>query len=206
MNGEIAIIRCPSCSHIVDPRSIGGDGASICPSCAKRITFARFPALSARLDEAPAIEWREEGESGCFFHSRYRAKTPCDECGRFLCSLCAIRFGSQTLCPECIHAMRRGPASTGLSHQALLYDNVALSLVLLPVVGFFFIYFTIITAPAGLFASIFYFGRQKTVVPRSRFRFVLAMILAILEIAGIILFIVWFIDYLKNNIPSGREI
>jgi uncharacterized paraquat-inducible protein A len=206
MNGVVATTCCPSCSQLIDASSIDNDGTSTCPSCNKRVTFTRFPAFAKASNGFPVIERREERESACFFHGRYRAKTPCDECGRFLCALCAIEFGSQTLCPECIHTLRRGPKATALSHQALLYDNLALSLVLLPVVGFFFFYFTIITAPAGLFASIFFFGRQNTIVPRSRFRFVIAMILAILEIIGMILFIIWFIDYLKNNVPGGTEL
>jgi uncharacterized paraquat-inducible protein A len=205
MNSAVATTRCPSCSHIIDAQLIDSEGTSVCSSCKKRITFTRFPAFSAKRDETSALEWREDGESACFFHARYRAKAPCDQCGRFLCSLCAIGFGSQTLCPECIHTSRRGPTATGLSHQALLYDNLALSLVLLPLVGFFFFYFAMITAPAGLFASIFYFGRQKTVVPRSRFRFLIAMILALVEIIGIVLFLIWFIDYLKTNVLSGKE-
>jgi hypothetical protein len=27
-----------------------------------------------------------------------------------------------------------------------------------------------------------------------------------LEIIGMILFIIWFIDYLKNNVPGGTEL
>jgi hypothetical protein len=201
MNGNVIPTLCPSCSTLIPQSEINDDGTSDCSYCGKSVVFTRFPAFDGKFLDVPVIAFRNEGESACFFHSRYRAQVPCDECGRFLCSLCAVQFGAQTLCPECIHKSRRGPKATGLSHQALLYDNLALSLVTLPLNVFFF-YFTIITAPAGLFVSFFYFGRQKTVVRRSRIRFIIAMILAVLEIAGVIFLIVWLIAYLKNNIPN----
>ena len=38
-----------------------------------------------------------EGESSCFYHPNKRAVVPCDQCGRFLCTLCRVDFGQRVL-------------------------------------------------------------------------------------------------------------
>ena len=63
----------------------------------------------------------------------------------------------------------------------MLYDNLALSLAILPCLIF---YFTIITAPMTLFIVIRYWRAQRSLVHRSSFRFILAGLLALLEIGG----------------------
>jgi hypothetical protein len=195
----VTTIRCPSCSAVSPELETKAE--RVCPACFKTFEVIQFPAFAQERMTPPVIELKEEGESACFFHPNYRPQIPCDQCGRFLCTLCAIEFGKMRLCPECIHASRLGRTSTGLNHQAILYDNLALSLVLLPL--FFFFYATIATAPAGLFVSIFYFNRQQTLVARGRFRFVIAAILAIIEIAGAILLVVWLFAYLKSRSSVG---
>ena len=58
--------------------------------------------------------------------------TPCDNCGRFLCEICAISVGSRQLCAECLSQLRKQKNETGLVHYAALFDNVALFLVTAP--------------------------------------------------------------------------
>ena len=68
--------------------------------------------------------------------------------------------------------MRNQRNETGLVHYAALFDNVALFLVIAPLVTLFFWILTIFTAPISLFLSFYYWSRQWTLLPRSRLRFV----------------------------------
>ena len=68
-------------------------------------------------------------------------------------------------------------------HYAALFDNVALFLVTAPLVTVIFWIFTILSAPVSLFLSFYYRSRQWSLVPRSGFRFGLAILLSILLIA-----------------------
>ena len=140
-----------------------------------------FPAIhqDARGNAPEAIAGGEE--AACYYHPRNRAVADCAECGRFLCALCELPMEGRRLCPNCVN--------TGLSRQALPsaeterrhYDSLALALATWPVLLF---YFTIFTAPAALYYVVRYWSRPPGILPRTRLRFVIAGVLAVLQIAG----------------------
>lgn len=74
-------------------------------------------------------------------------------------------------------------------NHAVLFDNVALVLVILPIVTVVFTFLTILSAPVSLFLTLTYWSRQWSLLPRSRLRFVLAIFLATLLIAAWVLLI-----------------
>jgi hypothetical protein len=65
-----------------------------------------------------------------------------------------------------------------------MYDTIALALAVLPVVTLAFWFLTIITAPMALFVAIRYWNAPRSLVRRTKIRYVLAMILATLQMAG----------------------
>jgi hypothetical protein len=69
----------------------------------------------------------------------------------------------------------------GLENQRTLYDGVALSLAIYPLLIF---YFTLVTAPVALFVAIRYWNAPRSIVHRSKIRCVAAIILASMQIAG----------------------
>ena len=71
-----------------------------------------------------------------------------------------------------------------MENRRTLYDSIALSLAVLPLVIFFFWFFTFVTAPMALFMSIRYWNAPRSIVHRTRIRYVMAMIFATAEIAG----------------------
>jgi hypothetical protein len=83
-------------------------------------------------------------------------------------------------------------------NHAALFDNVALLLVTLPIVTVFFAFLTVISAPVSLFLALTYWSRQWTLLPRSRFRFVIAIFLAIVLIAGWALLIYYLVAHSKQ--------
>ena len=125
-----------------------------------------------------------EGESGCFYHPQKKAVRPCDGCGRFLCGLCDCELQGRHFCPACLEAGRTKGKIQSLENQRTLYDSIALALAIYPVVLVFSIYFTIITAPMALFVAIRYWKSPLGILRRTKTRFVVAIILASLQIAG----------------------
>jgi hypothetical protein len=65
-----------------------------------------------------------------------------------------------------------------------MYDSIALALAVLPIVTIVFWFLTIITAPMALFVAIRYWNAPRSLVHRTKVRYVLAMILATLQIGA----------------------
>jgi len=153
-----------------------------CPMCAAPLQIEIFPALfrhigPGRDGEALVIE----GESSCFYHPQKKAVLPCEGCGRFLCALCDCELHGQHFCPACLEVGRKKGKIRRLENQRMLYDDIAMSLAVLPLVIF---YLTLITAPVALFMSIRYWNAPRSIVHRTRWRFIVAILFATAEIAG----------------------
>jgi hypothetical protein len=141
-----------------------------------------FPAFFSKIDQAAnAAAIVAEGEASCFYHPRKRAVVPCDQCGRFLCSLCQVEFLGQNWCPGCIEAHRQKGQLSNLDSSRPLYDNMALVLATLPAV---LVWPTIITAPMSLYVAARYWRKPSSLVPRTKIRFYVAVLLAVLQIVG----------------------
>lgn len=172
-----------------------------CPVCRTRLQAMVFPAVledrrtagdqgfTAKLDDT---------EASCFYHPSKRAVQACDGCGRFLCGLCDLELDGRHLCPGCLDTGRTTGKITKLQNRRVLYDNMALMLALLPILMW---PFTLLSAPAALYIVIRHWKSQGSIIPRSKFRFVLAGILASLQIAG------WglFAYFLISNLGTGKS-
>ncbi len=177
-------LNCPRCSEPIPVPPSGKTEMQRCPTCSANVEAAIFPALLSMPVTRTRIQLAQGSDAGCYFHSRYRAVIPCGDCGRFLCELCSINVGARVLCAECISNLRRQKSETGLVHHAALFDNTALFLVIGPAVSLFLSIFTLLSAPAALFLSFYYWSRQWTLLGRSRTRFVIAMISSLLLLIG----------------------
>jgi len=153
-----------------------------CPACGVPVQVEIFPALfrpTARGRGGEAL--MAERESSCFYHPQKKAVVPCQGCGRFLCALCDCELHGEHFCPACLEVGRQKGRITRLENKRMLYDGVALSLAILPLLIF---YFTIITAPMALYIAIRYWNAPRSIVHRTRIRLVLAILLATLQIVG----------------------
>ena len=124
-----------------------------------------------------------EGEASCFYHPQKKALLPCDGCGRFLCALCDCDLNGRHFCPTCLEAGRNKGKIKNLQKGRTLYDSIALSLAVLPVVVLFGIYFTFITAPMALYVAIRYWNAPLGIVRRTKVRYIVAIILSLIQIA-----------------------
>jgi hypothetical protein len=193
-------LSCPRCSQRLEAARFASGQSTRCPACNSDVEAYVFPAFEQDALSRPEIHLAGEGEAVCFFHSRYRAISPCDNCGRFLCGICLLTVGSRRLCAECLSHARRQKDEEGLVNHAPLFDNVALVLVTLPVVSVMFGFLTVLSAPVSLFLALVYWSRQWSLLPRSRLRFVIAIILAILLMAGWAVLVYYLITSVRSHI------
>lgn len=175
-------LRCDECGTRFPARLRDASVDMICPRCQTAVWIEVFPALlretaTGRPGEALLIE----DESSCFYHPGKKAVVPCDACGRFLCALCDVEFDGRRLCPACIEAGAKKGKLEGLQKEATYYDEIALAVAVIPLLLF---WITIITAPAALYIAIRYWNAPMGAAPRSKWRFVLAMWLAGLQVLG----------------------
>jgi len=174
--------QCPSCNAPLTEGVFNLPEPNPCPACGTPIQIHLFPAWF----RPPAVGNQGErilleGEAGCFYHPEKKAVQPCAACGRFLCALCDCELQGQHFCPGCLDAGRQKGKIKNLENQRMLYDSIALSLAILPIIT---VYFTIITAPMALYMVIRHWNSPSSVVHHTRWRFVVAAILAILQIVG----------------------
>ncbi len=177
------LLRCPKCdAPLLREGAFEPGKLSPCPSCASRLQIELFPALfrpftPGRSGEALVID----SEASCFYHPQKKAVVPCQGCGRFLCALCDCELHGEHFCPACLEVGRTKGKIRRLENQRVLYDGVALALAVLPLLIF---YFTLITAPIALYVAIRYWNSPRSIVHRTKWRFIVAIIFATLEIAG----------------------
>jgi hypothetical protein len=193
-------IDCPVCHRMKFTLAHAGPGEQRCPcSKKKRIQFHRFPAYEREvvlhsLAESAFVE----GESTCFHHSDRKAVAVCSDCGIFVCSLCVVEDTGAKLCLSCFSKRQQNALKADSSHlgaKRMVYDNLALMLAIIPVL---FLWASILTAPAALFVVFRYWNRHPcSVVPRTRFRFILAAVLALAQIGGWVFF---FLAVMENAI------
>lgn len=161
-----------------------------CPACGVPLVMEVFPALFRKASAGPSGEAvMVEGESSCFYHPQKKAVLPCDGCGRFLCALCDCPFEGAHFCPACLETGKTKGKIKSLDNRRTLYDNIALSLPILPLLPVFTFYFTFVTAPMALYVAIRYWNAPRGILGRTRIRFVLAILIALAEIGGWAFFI-----------------
>jgi hypothetical protein len=181
-------LACSNCSSPIPPEDWNREHA-FCAICRAPFSALVFPAFLPKPAPAPSSSLREEGEASCFYHQGKRAVVPCDQCGRFLCSLCQVEFLGQNWCPACIEGRRQKGQLSTLDARRPLHDNMALALTVFPALLF---WPTIITAPMGLYMSVRYWRAPSSLVPRTKIRFCIAALLATLQIGAWI----WLVLYL----------
>ena len=173
-------VRCPSCYTPVLDSEVNRYRFSRCNGCDSLTQTELFPAFFrpanlAREGENVLVD----GESTCFYHASKKAVIPCQGCGRFLCALCDCEINLEHFCPVCLEGGRVKGKIKNLQNERTRYDKVALSLAVLPILIF---YFTIITAPLALFIALRYWKAPQSLVHSTRFRHILAIGLATIQI------------------------
>lgn len=169
----------------------------MCPSCNADLEIRVFPALIERKTALDLQAMRsEEGEATCYNHAGKRANSSCSQCGRFLCALCTVEFQGGTWCPSCLSAASARQKAVPLVNRRMLYDSIALAVATLPAL---LIYPAVLTGPAALFLSIRYWNRPSSIVPRTKWRFVVAILLALAELALLVTVVYFAVQGIRRT-------
>ena len=150
-----------------------------------------FPALVRPVAQGSAGEAIViEGEAACFYHPQKRAVVPCAICGRFLCGLCDLELNGRHVCATCLETGRRKGSMEELDTRRTCYDSLAM---ILAVIGpLLCIWGMFPLAPAAIIVAIYGWRKPGSIVRRSRYLFVVAILLALLEILIGVLMVISF--------------
>ncbi len=181
-----SLLSCSKCSAALPADAFNAAGPTACPGCGSLIRADVFPALFRKNAPAAAENVLAESEAGCFFHPHKKAVVSCASCGRFLCSLCDIEFGGRHVCPSCLEAGKSKRKIRNLETERVLYDSIALSLAIVPILMWFL---TIVTAPISIYYSLRHWKSPTSILPRTKIRFVFALIISVLQLGGWFLFL-----------------
>ena len=191
------LILCPNCNGALPDWFLRTRvTTNLCPSCYSGLTVELFPALfeQSRPAEQPSATLAE-GEACCYEHATKRAVALCNHCGRFLCGLCEVEVDGCIWCPACLGLDKPVPKLPSLERRRVLHDSIALTLSTWPAL---FMYPTLISAPTTLFLTFRYWKAPSSIIPRNKWRFIVAAILASLQIALIVLGVVAVIIALQK--------
>jgi uncharacterized RDD family membrane protein YckC len=180
---------CPECHGALPAGTWNLSYPVNCPHCRTVLTALVFPAQVRPREAAVPEPAVEGGEATCYFHTPNKAFAACGECGRFVCALCHVDISGRSWCPSCIALQRQRGRLAYLDHRRMMYDNLAL---LLAVVTFFLLGvwpLAIVTVGATLFVVFFYWRKVSSLVPRSKSRFVVAAVLAGIELLTLVMIV-----------------
>lgn len=180
-----AALHCPKCRVTLADDNLRREQFVACFGCGTQLRAVTFPALHrpASATEAEAVV--VSGDASCFFHATKRAQSTCDQCGRFLCALCEVEVSGRKLCPTCVTVGRTSGELTQLETSRARWDSRCLNLALFPLL---FWPVTVVTAPAVLILAFKHWGSPGSLVSPSKWRFVVAATVALLEIVGCVAF------------------
>jgi hypothetical protein len=175
-------IRCVECGTPFRESELNQLRLAKCSGCSTHMQVEVFPAYFREVAIGQQAEvLLVEGESACFYHENKKAVVPCSACGRFLCALCDCDLNGEHFCGPCLEAGKRKGKIKSIENSRVRYDSQALLLATLPLLIF---YFTFITAPVALFIAIRRWKAPRSMVHTSSVRFVVAIILASIQLLG----------------------
>jgi hypothetical protein len=176
------VLYCTKCQRELLPYVFRMEEFRPCPSCGVSIYGIVFPSFyddhsKSRSGQALLIDT----DASCFYHPQKKAEITCDYCGRFLCALCEVELEGKRLCPPCIESGKTKGRIKSLENHRVLYDSIAMSLSILPLLIF---YLTFITAPIAIYMAIRYWNAPTSILHRGKWRMIFTILFAGLQITG----------------------
>ncbi|MGA1844249.1 MAG: hypothetical protein ACMUIS_06770 [bacterium] len=186
-------ITCPRCSSPLSPQIFAAPSDASCPHCGLVMTGRLYPRFFKTKDmQETAADVTAGSESSCYYHPEKLAVSLCSECGRFLCSLCELDIQNRIVCPTCLEKLDQEKRVSTFTNEVTFRDAIALNVAV--VLTFFWpIYF--VTAPFTLFYIWRHFKEPKQyIIPRKRWRFYLAGLIAGAQLAVWAILFIGFIS------------
>lgn len=179
-------VSCSKCHTPLPSTEFTPPVSHVCRRCGAQLQVYIFPALlRSQSAGVPGDTAVVDGAAGCFYHPHRQALVPCAQCGRFLCSLCEVELHGQHLCLSCVDASHAAGTLASLAHRRTLYDVIALRLALIPTLV---LWPTLLTAPLTIWYTLRHWRSPRSVLSRSKIRFIIALAVAGLQMLG---WLVW---------------
>ena len=174
-------VPCTSCGRTL-PADFADPGRfHDCPNCLESLCVFVFPALQRITGGQAALPALESNDASCFYHPLKQAVVACDNCGRFLCALCDVEIAGSHRCSACLEIGKRKQKLETVENRRVLFDSVALTLSIVPILMW---PLTLLTAPATIFVVFKYWRQPLSILPRTRIRFVIALLSALGQLCG----------------------
>ncbi len=174
-------IPCAVCNMPLPKWELATGNTATCTLCGAPNEAHVFPAAFAPTNAPATAEGALEGQAACYDHPSKRAVAACSQCGRFVCKLCSVEFGTDIWCPSCVAAGAGRAKSARQDTSRTLYDSTAL---IVPLVALIIYPLTLVAAPASLVLTAMRWKRPLSLVRRNRWRFLAAIVVSVGEIAG----------------------
>jgi hypothetical protein len=189
-------VPCARCSTPLPKWELASGGEAVCYSCGSANHVRVYPALFAQPAPAEA-QIAAEGDAACFDHPGKRAVAACQQCGRFVCQLCAIEMHGGSWCPTCVAAGAGAARVARAEPSRTLFDSIALTL---PLASIIMWPLTVFAGPSSVVLSLLKWRQPLSLVRRSRWRFVVAILLGLAETAGWCWLILYIVLQAKNGV------
>lgn len=190
-------LLCARCQTPLPPWELSNSEGARCTSCWSLNTVRAFPALFRQAAAAVRPAVALDGEAACFDHPGKRAVAACNQCGRFVCDLCQVEFGGQVWCPSCVATGSGAARGANPDSSRVLYDSIALAVPTFSLIAFWPI--TTLTAPGTLVFTLVKWKKPLSLVRRSRWRFVVAVVISLVECAGWLWLLVYWVQRLRSG-------
>ncbi|MFN0126345.1 MAG: hypothetical protein ACKV19_06640 [Verrucomicrobiales bacterium] len=176
------MIPCPACALPLAPGARGVEEIVFCAGCRRDVRVVGWAALDRVVGAAAAPVPVASGEAACFSCADRAATGVCDGCGCYTCPACEARWFGESLCLQCLHARRELQAAPRFRSRAMIHDNIALALLVLPMVFIpvYGVFIAVLLSPISLFLIIRHRRSSRGLPPRGPFRLILAGTVAVL--------------------------
>jgi hypothetical protein len=192
---EPSLIKCSKCQAILLPSQFNTGELTPCPSCQSPVAVEVFPAILRETAVAFPEALLMEGESSCFYHPAKKATIVCQSCGRFLCALCDLELNGRHVCPVCLESGQKKAKFKDLENTRVLWDKLSLAVALVPIL---FLWTSIVGAPVTLYLIWRYRKAPCSLTGKSNLSFVVAGVLAVLQITGWSLLLAVYLTKVKR--------
>ena len=177
------LIHCPKCGLALPATAAELASVQQCPSCARFTRVVVFPAFGRPVASGAAAQRvMIDGESTCFYHPQKQAHALCDNCGRFICAMCDLDVYDAHLCPQCLQSGAEKGRVKSLERSRVRYDQIASSLLILPLVFCWFVLPVTSLAVLGLVG--WKWKAPGSLVDNTRVRFIIYGLIAVVELIG----------------------
>jgi len=207
------MIPCPLCSLPLMATARGVAEPVFCPGCRREVTLVVWPALD-RVAFRPALPQAVvAGEAACFSCVDKAATGVCEGCGCYTCPACEAPWFGESLCLTCLHARRELTDAPKFRSRTRLHDNVALMMLVLPIIGipFYGFFFAVLASPVALFLVIRHRKAPRGLPPRGPFRLILAgalalfLMLSVLAGVGFLGYAIFKTTRVLNEVDTSLE-